>query len=529
MLAGSMILCVLGEGRETLSAPREEAVILTPKPPATPRINGARVFGVRPSHPFLFTIPATGRRPMEFAVDGLPEGLKVDPQTGQITGAINSRGEYVVTFRARNALGEARRPLKIVCGDTLALTPHMGWNSWYIWAGDVSDKIMRQAADAMVSSGLIDHGYAYVNIDDCWAVKPGSPGQQPRDARGNVNPNERFPDMKAMTDYIHARGLKAGLYTSPGPLTCCGCTGAYGHEEQDARQFARWGFDFLKYDWCSYGSIAKNPDLAAMQKPYRKMGGILPRLDRDVVLNLCQYGMGDVWKWGRETGGQSWRIADDLGDYNNPFGAINRLVFDRYGRNELQQYSGPGAWNDPDYILLGYLNTWKGKAETTRLTPNEQYTHVSLWCLLAAPLIFSGDIARLDDFTLSLLSNDEAIDVDQDPLGKAALRVAKDGDLEVWAKDMEDGSKAVGLFNRGQREAQATARWPDLGVAGKQIVRDVWRQKDLGAFEGRFSATVGRHGVVFVRLRPGREMRISGQGAASRPASRREAPAGIVP
>ena len=213
--------------------------------------------------------------------------------------------------------------------------------------------------------------------------------------------------------------------------------------------------------------------------------------------------MGDVWKWGREADGQSWRIAGDFGaDFEHPFVVMSHDIFDLYGRNELQKYSGPGAWNDPDYILLGHLNTWKGKAEPTRLTPNEQYTHVSLWCLLAAPLILSGDITRLDDFTLSLLSNDEAIEVDQDPLGKAALRVAKAGDLDVWAKDMEDGSKAVGLFNRGQREAQVTARWADLGVAGKQIVRDVWRQKDLGTFEGQFSAAVGRHGVVLVRLRP---------------------------
>ena len=515
MLAGSMILCLLGEGREALSAPREEAVILTPKPPAMPRINGARVFGVRPGHPFLFTIPATGRRPMEFAVDGLPEGLKVDPPTGQITGAINSRGEYVVTFRARNALGEARRPLKIVCGDTLALTPQMGWNSWYIWVDGVSDKVMRQAADAMVSTGMIDHGYAYVNIDNCWAVKPGSPGEQPRDAQGNVNPNKRFPDMKAMTDYIHAKGLKAGLYTSPGPQTCAGCVGAYQHEEQDARRFAEWGFDFLKYDWCSYGNIAnvwpnkppKSRDLAALKKPYRKMGEILKKLDRDVVFNFCQYGMGNnVWTWGPEAGGQSWRIADDFGgDYENPWLAVSRFVFELYGHNELQKYSRPGAWSDPDYILLGYLHNWKsGKAELTRLTPNEQYTHVSLWCLVAAPLIFSGDLTRLDDFTLSLLSNDEVIEVDQDPLGKAALRVAKAGDLEVWAKDMEDGSKAVGLFNRGQQEAQVSARWSDLGVAGTQIVRDVWRQKDLGTFEGQFSAAVGRHGVVLVRLRPAR-------------------------
>ena len=242
--------------------------------------------------------------------------------------------------------------------------------------------------------------------------------------------------MKALTDYIHAKGLKAGIYTSPGPLTCAGHVGAYQHEELDARRFAEWGFDFLKYDWCSYGRIATNPSLAEMQKPYRLMGDILRRQDRDMVLNLCQYGMGNVWEWGKEVGGHSWRTAGDLGgSFDGIPGALFRDGFDVYARNELHKFGGPGGWNDPDYLLLGYLSNWKGQTVPTPLTPNEQYTHVSLWCLLAAPLIFSGDITRLDDFTLSLLTNDEVIDVDQDPLGKPGRRVAIDGDLEVWARD----------------------------------------------------------------------------------------------
>jgi alpha-galactosidase len=507
VLGSLTILCASVAGPPAPAAAEEEAVILTPPPPAMPRINGAKVFGVRPGHPFLFTIPATGRRPMEFSVDNLPEGLKVDPQTGRITGSIAGRGEYVVTLHAKNAVGEAKRQLKIVCGDTLALTPHMGWNSWYIWTDRVSDKIMREAADAMVANGMIQHGYMYVNIDDCWAVNLQSAdptyGGQPRNAQGNVNSNRRFPDMKALADYIHSKGLKAGLYTSPGPQTCAGCVGAYEHEEQDARQFAAWGFDFLKYDWCSYGNIAPHPDLAALQKPYRKMGDILKKLDRDVVLNLCQYGMGDVWQWGREVGGHSWRTAGDLGgSYDQIPRALFHDGFHLYGRNKLQKYSGPGAWNDPDYLLLGYLWNGKGAVAPTTLSPNEQYAHVSLWCLVTAPLIFSGDITRLDDFTLSLLTNDEVLEVDQDPLGKAALRVAKMGELEVWAKDMQDGRKAVGLFNRGQCQASVTVKWSDLGIQGNQIARDLWRQQDLGTFDDQFSAPVGRHGVLLLSLRP---------------------------
>ena len=500
-------LLVTGERPAIVGAPKEEAVILTPKPPRTPRINGARIFGVHPGHPFLFTIPAAGDRPMTFAADRLPKGLTVDASTGQIQGRIEKPGTYKVTLRAANARGKAKREFRIVCGETLALTPHMGWNSWYVWENHVTDRILREAADAMVRSGMINHGYQYVNIDDCWSVKPGASdptlGGEPREARGMVNSNPRFPDMKALTDYIHAKGLKAGIYTSPGPLTCAGHVGAYEHEEQDARRFAEWGYDFLKYDWCSYGKIAPKPGLAELQQPYRQMGKILRRQERDLVLNLCQYGMGKVWEWGKEVGGHSWRTAGDLGGsfYGIP-GALFRDGFDVYSRNELHQYGGPGGWNDPDYLLLGYLSNWKGSTAPTPLTPNEQYTHVSLWCLVAAPLIFSGDITRLDEFTLSLLCNDEVIDVDQDPLGKPGRRVAMDGDLEVWARELEDGTKAVGLFNRGEEPATVTAKWSDLGLKGKRIVRDLWRQQDLGKFEGEFKASVPRHGVVLVRLRP---------------------------
>jgi alpha-galactosidase len=487
-------------------APKEEAIILTPRPPHKPRINGARVFGVRPGHPFLFTIPATGDRPITFAVRNLPKGLSVDPDTGQISGGIEKTGEYVVTFLASNHLGVAERNFNIICGDTLALTPHMGWNSWYVWENHVTDQIMRRAADAMVTSGLINHGYQYINIDDCWAVKPGATdpelGEEARDSQGRIRSNHRFPHMKALTDYIHGKGLKAGIYTSPGPLTCAGHEGTYQHEELDAQQFADWGFDFLKYDWCSYGNIAKNPNSQDPQRPYRQMGYILHHQKRDIVLNLCQYGMGNVWEWGKEVGGHSWRTAGDLGQtFEGIPAGIFRDGFDVYSHNQLHKFGGPGGWNDPDYLLLGYLSNWKGQTARTPLSPNEQYTHVSLWCLVAAPLIFSGDMTRLDDFTLSLLSNDEVLEVDQDPLGKPGLRVSMDGTHEVWLKEMEDGSKAVGLFNRGESAAEVTARWVDLGITGPWMVRDLWRQQDLLVCNTEFKATVPRHGVVLVRLR----------------------------
>jgi alpha-galactosidase len=485
----------------------EENIILTPKPAPEPRINGARIFGVRPGSPFLFTIPATGERPMTFAIEGLPNGLTLDTATGQITGALAVRGEFAVTFKAMNRLGTVERGFKIVCGDTLALTPHMGWNSWYVWENHITDSIMRAAADAMVSSGMIDHGYQYVNIDDCWSVRPDAKDPsllgEARDAKGMINSNGRFPDMKGLTDYIHAKGLKAGIYTSPGPTTCAGHVAAWQHEEQDVRRFVEWGYDFLKYDWCSYNGVAKDQSVEELQKPYRLASAILAKQPRDIVLNLCQYGMGNVWEWGAEVGGNSWRTAGDLGgSFEGIPAALFRDGFDVYSKNELHRYGGPGRWNDPDYLLLGYLSDWKGGTAMTPLTPNEQYAHVSLWALVAAPLIFSGDITRLDDFTLALLTNDEIIDVDQDPLGKPGRRVAKSGDLEVWVREMEDGSKAVGLFNRSEGLAEVAALWADIGVQGGQVVRDLWRQKDLGVHKDSFTAYVARHGVVMVRMRP---------------------------
>ena len=493
---------VAGDKPEAIDPPVEEAVIMTPKSSPKPRINGAKVFGVRPGSPFLFTIAATGDRPMEFSAEGLPEGLRLDAKTGRITGSVAKRGKYIVTLKARNALGEAEREFRIIVGDKLALTPPMGWNSWYCFFTGITDEMIRAAADAMVGTGMINHGYTYVNLDDGWMVKPGSKdpvlGGEPRDAAGMINANKNFPDMKALTDYIHSKGLKVGLYTSPGPLTCAGYTGSYQHEEQDARRFAEWGFDFLKYDWCSYGRIAKDRSREELKKPYLVMKAALDKQDRDFIYNLCQYGMGQVWEWGAEVGGHCWRTTGDLGIATSLYDNVTRYGFLHDGK---QQWAGPGHWNDPDYLLIGWIG-WKGALRPTSLTPNEQYTHVSLWCLLAAPLIFSGDMTKLDEFTLSLLTNDEVIEVDQDPLGRQANRVALAGDSHVWAKDMEDGSKAVGLFNTGEIETKVVARWSDLGIKGRQRVRDLWRQKDLGTFEDQFEAKVPRHGAVLVQLFP---------------------------
>src|SRR5437763_1985174 len=337
--------------------PKTEPYILTPKQDDRPRINGATVFGVRPGSPFLFTIATSGARPMEFSIDDLPAGLKLDPNTGQITGKLSAPGEHKVTLHAKNSLGEAKSGLKIVCGKDIALTPPMGWNSWNCWAGSVSDEKVRAAADTMVKSGLINHGWTYINIDDYWEFKPAAKDDptlqgEARDADGFINPNKRFPDMKALTEYVHAKGLKIGLYSSPGPTTCGGCIASYQHEDQDAQRWAEWGFDYVKYDWCSYGKIAgKNPSLDEMKKPYKVLRAALDKQPRDIVFSLCQYGMGDVWEWGEQVGGNCRRTT---GEITETWTSMSQIGFNQTGH---EKFAGPGHRNDPDIIVV-YTVGW---------------------------------------------------------------------------------------------------------------------------------------------------------------------------
>ncbi|GEM_PF-114922 len=511
---------MLDNARPKLDVPPiEEAVILTPKPAPTPRINGAKVFDVRPGSPFFFRIAATGDRPITFSADGLPSGLRLDSQTGLITGHLEKEGEYNVTLHAKNALGQAEREFRIVCGPQIGLTPAMGWNSWNCFANSVTADKIKAAADALVNSGLIDHGWTYINIDDFWQVHRDSNDptlQGPhRDSNGRILPNPRFPDMAGLTDYVHGKGLKIGIYSVPGPWTCGGCVGSFGYELQDAQQYAEWGFDYLKYDWCSYnpafeafrGSDNWNPssrpnitytgggDPVQGRLPFKRMQEALAQQPRDIIYSLCQYGMGNVWEWGTEVGGNSWRTTQDITD---TWASMAGIGFAQAGH---EKYAGPGHFNDPDMLVVGKVG-WGPQLRNSRLSPNEQYTHISLWCLLASPLLIGCDMTQLDEFTLNLLTNDEVIEVNQDPLGRQAGRIAQNGTLEVWAKDMEDGSKAVGLFNRGQREQTVTVNWSDLGITGEQTVRDLWRQKDIGNYSDKFEANVGRHGVVLVKIAP---------------------------
>ena len=516
------------------------AAIRTPAAPASPRINGPRIFGARPGHPFLYHIPATGERPITYSAAGLPDGLSLDSATGNITGALTSAGSFAVTFTATNSKGTDSIPFTILIGPTICLTPPLGWNSWNYFAGRVKDADIRGAADQFVSTGLINHGWTYINIDDTWE------GQ--RDADGKILTNQKFPDMKALSDYIHAKGLKFGIYSSPGPQTCARFTATYQHEDQDAQTYADWGVDYVKYDWCSYGTIAsaltierytpllspedaaklkelttqraaiagrgrsttqrsqaqaldtqiraiemtidkskRDPiDLAILQEPYSHFRTSLDKVNRDIVYSLCQYGNGNVWTWGDKVGGNLWRTT---GDISANWRSMTNIGFNQ---NDHAPFAAPGHWNDPDMLEVG----------NGSLTPDENYTHMTLWCMLAAPLLIGCDMPHMDEFTTSLFSNDEVLAVDQDALGKQGYRLKADGTSEVWIKPLAGGATAVAFFNRGTEPATISVTSSELKISSIAGVRDLWRQKDLNTFNAELTAQVNGHSAELFRVEP---------------------------
>jgi alpha-galactosidase len=355
----------------------------------------------------------------------------------------------------------------------VAATPPMGWNSWNHFACKVTAGDVRAAADAIARNGMKDAGYTYVNIDDCW--------QGTRDERGRIQPNEKFGDLRTLADYVHAKGLKIGIYSSPGPKTCEGHEGSYGHEEQDAEQYAAWGFDYLKYDWCSAEKVYPR---SQMPEVYKKMHDALLRTGRPFVFSLCQYGYDRVWRWGTSVGGNLWRTTEDITDHYDRMSVIG---FDQDG---LEPFAGIGHWNDPDMLEVG----------NGGMSHDEYITHMSLWVLLAAPLLAGNDLARMTPETLAILTNKEVIAVDQDAKGVQGRRFAQEGPLEVWAKPLAHGGIAVGLFNRGESGNPVSVNFQDLGLRGSAMVRDLWSHKDLGSFNASYTAEVPRHGAVLVKV-----------------------------
>jgi len=502
---------------------------LTPPPPSEPRIHGPGVVGARPRVPFLYTIPATGERPIEFGIDRLPPGLELDTATGRITGRASVDGKeliangndgkstfpivdsagglaYDVVLHARNAKGSTTKKLRITIGEKIARTPPMGWNSWNCWAGAVDQEKVLRSARAMVASGLINHGWTYVNIDDTWQGQRGGPYD-------GLQANEKFTDMKKLCDEIHGMGLKAGIYSTPWITSYAKFAGGssddpkgawakelasqrfqrfgkYSFAENDVKQWAAWGFDYLKYDW----SPIDVPHAEEMSKALRYSG-------RDIVFSLSNSAAFEhAADWARLA--NCWRTTGDIWDRWEQSPADWQYGVSEIGFNQDRwaPFGGPGHWNDPDMLVVGHVG-WGPALHLTKLSPDEQYSHISLWCLFSAPLLIGCDMERLDPFTLGLLSNDEVLALDQDSLGLPAVRVGTVGAIDVFMKTLEDGSKALGFFNRARQTETATYnKLGRIGLAGKYHVRDLWRQKDLEDTVGSVKLTVPGHGVVLLKL-----------------------------
>jgi len=504
--------------QDSIIPPDYTRYILTPKAPKTPRINGPKVYGARPGADFLYRIPATGQRPISFSAIGLPKGLHLNSATGIITGKTNKRGSYKVRLQARNELGSTERTLRIEIGDNIALTPPLGWNSWNCWGIQVNQEKILHSAQTFIATGLADYGWSYINIDDGW--------QSIRGGKYNaIQPNRKFPNMKALVDSIHALGLKAGIYSGPWQSTyashigssCDNLNGTYwwieqglvdedyrldrtkvGKEDirsfgkysfakQDARQWAEWGFDYLKYDW----NLNDRWWLEDMRKAIDETG-------RDIVYsisNSSRVALGPILAKQAEC----WRTTGDIRD---TWESMSTIGFQ--GQDQWAPYRSPGHWPDADMLVLGKVG-WGRHYHWTQLTPDEQYTHITLWAILASPMLLGCDMDMLDDFTLSLLCNNEVLDVNQDPLGYQGTCYSRHEDIAIYVKPLEDGSLAVALFNLDKLPHTIGFIPHKLGLTGFQTIRDLWRQQDIATIgeRERWECEVAPHGTAFYKLYPG--------------------------
>ncbi|MGD0798784.1 MAG: glycoside hydrolase family 27 protein [Acidobacteriaceae bacterium] len=399
---------------------------------------------------------------------------------GSGAGAQAGAGGVKAAARKGVAAGEAKGPM-------VAATPPMGWNSWNFFAGKVTDRDIRDTADLLVSTGMRDAGYVYVNIDDTWEGN--------RDAEGRITSNSKFPDMKALADYVHGKGLKLGIYSSPGAKTCARFEGSLGHEEQDAQTYADWGVDYLKYDLCSYRTVmtAQAPDdvpaqYKLMREAYEKMHQAILKTGRPMVYSLCQYGWDSVWEWGPSVGANLWRTTGDISANFDRMSVIGR------GQAGLAKFAGPGHWNDPDMLEVG-----NGK-----LTLDENRTHMTLWAMLAAPLIAGNNLTQMTPEVGSVLMNKDVIAIDQDGLGRQGDRIFAQGPVEIWAKPLTGGRKAIAIFNFGETASEMRGiglHLKEAGIVGQVTARDVWGGKELGRIGEGTKFSVARHGVVLLVVR----------------------------
>jgi alpha-galactosidase len=489
------------------------AALLTPAATPEPKLNNPSVYGFTPGNPVLYSIPATGARPMTFEALGLPQGLSLDPATGQITGRLSAKGDYPLLLIAKNQHGTAEKRIVFKCGEEICLTPPLGWNSWNAYATRVSQDLVLRNARALKRLGLDQYGYTYINVDVGWQGARGGP-------ENAIQPNSKFPDMPGLAAEIHGMGLKVGLYSAPWITTYgnyIGGTsddprgnwtrieggfdayavnhriGKYSFAAQDARQMAAWGIDYLKYDWFPN-------DVPST----REMSLALKSTGRDIVFSLSNNAplalASELSKWAnvwRTTGDliDRWERADNW--YEHPVTEVG-FCQDQWG-----PFQRPGHFNDPDMLVVGVV-AWEADPRPSDLTPTEQYSHMSLWAMLSGPLLLGCDLEKMDAFTLNLITNREVIAINQDALCKPARRVATYGPVDVYVKELEDGGFALGVFNRGKTSETVAVKLHEFYLGDTYLTRDVWRQTDLGEKKREFPSTVDGHGVMLYRLTPKR-------------------------
>jgi alpha-galactosidase len=469
---------------------RLQPVILPPDP--KPAIHGPQIIGASPSHPFLFRIPATGTEPLTYGCADLPPGLTLDAKTGLASGAVTKAGRYILHLTAANTLAQAARTLTVVCGDhPLALTPPMGWDAVNLYANTIDDAKTRAAADGLITSGLAAHGWAYIHVNDTW--------QGIRDKKtGDILPNRRrFPDMKALADYVHGNGLKFGLTSAATEHTCAGYPGSLGFAAHDAATYASWGVDYLEYDWCPVATLDESPPPTDQPGAFKLMHEALNKTDRDIVFGVDTFGRDNVWDWAVDNGANSWVTSRQMID---DWKILSRDLFQSPW---TEGGALPSHWSSPGLLMLGRFGT--GDIRPTHLTPCEQMTQLSQYALLSAPLWLSCDLALLDPnklhpSTTAMLTNDEVLAVNQDPAGHAAVQVSDRSIAHIWSKPLADGTIAVGLFNTGDTDQRLRVTLSDLGLTGPQPVRDLWLHQDLGDFTTTFATDIPAHGVALVKI-----------------------------
>lgn len=493
------------ETPETLPRPKLTKEILTPPEMAAPRINAAGVIGAGANREFSYYVPITGIRPLTVIVDGLPDTISYDAKSQMLKGTTTisepedtnatdeekpePTAEYKLTITATNTEGTDQKEVLLTIGKGLAKTPPMGYNSWNCFGKEVTERNIRDAAEGFVNTGMIDYGWTYVCVDDAWSAKE-------RDKETmRLTGNERFPDMKKLADDIHDMGLKFGIYSDVGYYTCQKHPGSRGYDFLDADTYASWGVDYIKSDWCYARGMGA-------EASFKTLGLAIKQTNRDMVLCVCTPGLTDPWTYAEAVGGNLWRTGTDIRD--NWHSVYTRVSEKHYS---LYEYAKPGHWNDPDMLVVGKVG-WGDPLHDSELTPNQQYSHISLWSILAAPLLVGCDMAQVDDFTLGLLTNAEIIAVDQDILGKQGQRIIQEDRMEVWKKELNDGSYAVGIFNFKPTELDETAlrdytlTWESIGLSGPQKVRDLWRQKDLGTFKEDFKVQLQEYGCIMLKVSP---------------------------